>query len=268
MAAWEVFTLYAIFKQLPHAKNIKMPRLTMKEKRWRSETLYSLVFSTAFLAMLYTPAHEARAVDEPYSVISKKNLFSPDRKEWFMEKTDNKVIKAAPKIDTKQIKLLGTVIVGTERKAVIKNSLKRGTGQGVDVYMPGDYIEGYLLKEINEKKVLLTNTDANDSVEIFLREGTAQRSAEKTEIKEEAPEPAAGKRIRRPKAETTADLTDRMKESRALLKNRDSENVRLQVERDFQKLKDHMGDLSPQQQQEAILLKKEIDRAKAQNSRR
>ena len=118
-------------------------------------------------------------------MISKKNLFSPDRKEWIMEKTDskaNEAKKAVSKIDLKQIKLMGTVIVGNERKAVIKNSLKKGTGKDADVYMTGDYIEGYLLKEIGEKKVLLTNTDTNDSVELFLHEGAAQRSTEKTDV--------------------------------------------------------------------------------------
>jgi hypothetical protein len=242
----------------------------MKTKSCESKNIrfVVLVCCIVLVALCHAPAHEAGAVDEPYSVISKKNLFSPDRKEWLMEKTDNKLKeKPVPKIDVKQIKLMGTIIIGTERKAVIKNSLKRGAGQNADIYMTGDYIEGYLLKEINEKKVLLTNAEANDSVEIFLHEGTAQRSAEKTEIKETEPEPSAAKRLRRPKAETSADLTDRMKQSQTLLKKRDSENVRLQVERDFKKLQDHLGDMSPQQQQEAILLKKEIDRTQAKSRR-
>jgi len=58
-----------------------------------------------------------------------------------------------------------------------------------------------------------------------------------------------------------------MKQSHTLLKKRDSENVRLQVERDFKKLQDHLGDMSPQEQQEAILLKKEIDRTQQTNRR-
>ena len=45
------------------------------------------------------------------------------------------------------------MIVGNERKAVIKNCIKKGSGKDADVYMTGDYIEGYLLKEIDEKKV-------------------------------------------------------------------------------------------------------------------
>jgi len=214
-----------------------------------------MIFFSAF-------ADEARAVEEPYAVISKKNLFSPDRKEWIMEKTDskaNEAKKAVPKIDLKQIKLMGTVIFGTERKAVIKNSLKRGSGKDADIYMTGDYIEGYLLKEINEKKVLLTNTDANDSVELFLHEGAAQRSSEKTDVTMPAP-PAEEKKIFRQKAVTPRDLKDRMKQSQQLLKQKDSENVRLQVERDFKKLQDHFADMSPQERQEAVLLKKEIDR--------
>ena len=87
-----------------------------------------LLCRAAFMIFFSAFADEVRAVEEPYSIISKKNLFHPERKEWIMEKTDskaNEAKKAVPKIDLKQIKLMGTVIIGNERKAVIKNSLKK-----------------------------------------------------------------------------------------------------------------------------------------------
>jgi len=150
--------------------------------------------------------------------------------------------------------------VGAERKALIKNSVKRGAEDAADIYRPGDYIEGYLLKEIDEKKVLLSNAEFNDSVELFLHEGSAtQRSSEKTDVTMPAP-PAEEKKTFRKRAVTTRDLTERMKQSQKLLKQRDSQNVRTQVERDFKKLQGHFADLSEQEQQEVILLKKEIDR--------
>ena len=93
---------------------------------------------------------------EPYTLIVKKNLFSPDRKEWIMEKSDSKADdakKMLPKIDPKQIQLSGTIIVGNTRKAIITNALKsmgKAGGANAETYMVGDYLEGYLIKEIEE----------------------------------------------------------------------------------------------------------------------
>jgi len=205
----------------------------------------------------------AGAADEPYSLISKKNLFSPDRKEWIMEKTDskaNEAKKAVPKIDLKQIKLMGTVIVGNERKAVIKNSLKKGSGKDADVYMTGDYIEGYLLKEIDEKKVLLTNTDTNDSVELFLHEGAAQRSTEKTDVTMPAPEIKPEKpRYAPKKAETGRDLINRAQKTMQVLNNNSSDLVKKQAERDMEKLDKLMGSMSDEERSEAIQLRRSLN---------
>jgi hypothetical protein len=207
----------------------------------------------------------AGAADEPYSLISKKNLFSPDRKEWIMEKTDskaNEAKKAVSKIDLKQIKLTGTLIVGNERKAVIKNSLKKGSGKDADVYMTGDYIEGYLLKEINEKKVLLTNTDANDSVELFLHEGATQRSSEKTDVTIPAPAPEIKPekpRYAPKKGETGKDLINRAQKTMQVLNNNSSEMVKKQAERDLEKLDKLMGSMSDEERSEAIQLRKSLN---------
>ena len=205
----------------------------------------------------------AGAADEPYSLISKKNLFSPDRKEWIMEKTDskaNEAKKAVSKIDLKQIKLTGTLIVGNERKAVIKNSLKKGSGKDADVYMTGDYIEGYLLKEINEKKVLLTNTETNDSVELFLHEGAAQRSTEKTDVTMPAPEIKPEKpRYAPKKGETGKDLINRAQKTMQVLTNNSSDLVKKQAERDLEKLDKLMGSMSDEERSEAIQLRKSLN---------
>ena len=196
----------------------------MKTKRPDCKNIYfpAAVCCIVLVVLWHAAAVTARAAEEPYSIISKKNLFNPERKEWIMEKSDSKAgdaKKAVPKIDLKQIRLLGTVILGNEKKALIKNSLKKGSGKDADVYMAGDYIEGYLLKEINEKKVLLSNAESNDSVELFLHEGSAQqRSSEKTDVTMPAP-PAEEKKIFRQQAVTPGDLTNRMKQSQRMLKN-------------------------------------------------
>ena len=53
-----------------------------------------------------------------------------------------------------------------------------------------------------------------------------------------------------------------MMKSQGILKGRDSKKVREQVERDFKKLQKSFHAMSPEEQQEIILLKKEIDRTK------
>jgi len=204
----------------------------------------------------------ALAVEDPYAIISKKNLFHPERKEWIMEKTAVDTKKTVPKIDLKQIKLLGTVIAGNEKRALIKTTLKKSPGKDTYIYMKGDYIEGYLLKEIEEKKVLLSNTESNDSVELFLHEGVTQRSSEKTDVTTPAAPPAEEKKNLRQKEVTSKELTERMKQAKGILKNKDNKNVRQQVERDFKKLQENFSIMSAQERNDAISLKKEIDRMK------
>jgi hypothetical protein len=240
----------------------------MKTKRPDFKNIYSpvLLCCIVLLVLWHAPAFAAPAVEEPYSIISKKNLFHPDRKEWIMEKTDSKAgdaKKAVPKIDLKQIRLLGTVITGNEKKALIKNNLKKGSEKRADIYMVGDYIEGYLLKEIGEKKVVLANAESNDSVELFLREGSAQqRSSEKTDVTMpvSAPEPKPGKpRYAPKKGESGRDLLNRAQKTMQMLKNNSSDMVKKQAERDLEKLDKLMGSMSDEERSEAIQLRKSLN---------
>jgi len=57
-------------------------------------------------------------------------------------------------------------------------------------------------------------------------------------------------------------LQTRMKNTGNMLKHRESPLARKQVERDFNKLLQHFDTLSAQEQQEIILLKKEIDKTR------
>jgi len=220
------------------------------------------------------------AVEDPYAIISKKNLFHPDRKEWIMESSDKKgddVKLSVPKLDSQKVQLKGTVIVGDERKAIVSTTgrimaaggrmPKRaapGAGAGnAEIYMVGDFIEGYLLKEVNEKNILLSSPDGQDAVTIFLHEGSKQRSSEKTPVPA-VPAPVPERRAVRQNAETPQMIQERMKKSMEILKGRDNERVRRQVERDFNKLQKNFPSMSQQEQQEAILMKKELDRKKAE----
>lgn len=206
----------------------------------------------------------AGAVGEPYDSISKRNLFHPERKEWIMEKADAKkpedTKKTVPKVDTKQIQLLGTVIFGDVRKAIVRSAAARGgADRNADTYMAGDYIEGYLLKEIEEKKVVINNNATNEDIILFLHEGKAQRSTQKTDIAQEPPPPTEEKRIVRRKGETGKEITERIKKTIEILKGRESDLVRKQAERDLEKLQRLIPVMPEEDQGQAAALKKELD---------
>ena len=232
----------------------------------------------AFALLCFTFSCRVWAAEEPYEIIAKKNLFHPDRKEWIMESTDKKGDDAklsVPKLDPQKVQLKGTVIVGDERKAIVSTAgnimaaggrlpKRAASGAGTaEIYMVGDFIEGYVIKEVNEKNILLSSPDGQDAVTVFLHEGSKQRSSEKTPVPA-APVPVEERRAVRPGAETPEMIQERMKKSMEVLKGKDNERVRKQVERDFNKLQKHFPAMSPQQQQDAILMKKELEQKSAE----
>ena len=218
------------------------------------------------------------SAEEPYDIISKRNLFHPERKEWIMESSDKKgddAKSSVPKLDPQKVQLKGTVIVGDERKAIVSSTgnivaaggrmpKRAAAGAGnEEIYMVGDFIEGYLVKEVNEKNILLNSPDGQDAVTIFLHEGSKQRSSEKTPVPA-APAPIEERRFTRQSEETPQMIQERMKKSMEVLKGRDNERVRRQVERDFNKLQKHFPAMSQQEQQDAVLMKKELERKSAE----
>lgn len=195
----------------------------------------------------------AQAEEATYALIVNKNLFSPNRTAWFMDEAQKKpqnVPKNIPRLDPKKAQLIGTVITAKRRRALISTS-SRSSRKDTELYTTGDYFQGYLVKEIEPQKVVLSNQVLNDECTLMLNADKPQRSQEKT---------ALPPRI---KAETTRDLQTRMKTARNVLKQRESPLVRKQVQRDFRKLLQHFDTLSAQEQQEMILLKKEIDKIRA-----
>lgn len=218
--------------------------------------------SVAYLSIIL--AAWGRAEERTYALIVNKNLFSPNRAAWFIneaQKTPRIVPKNVPRIDAKKVQLVGTVITAKKRRAVISTS-PRSSRSDTDMYTTGDYFQGYLVKEIEPKKVILVNQVLNEEYILFLKADKSQRSHEKTPLPQ-VPSTSAGKHRPRNKAETTQDLTKRMETARNLLKQRDSDLVRLQVDRDYRKLQQHFGSMSAQQVQEIILMKKEIDKIRA-----
>jgi hypothetical protein len=246
--------------------------------------IFSIICSAIIAGFL---SIESQAVEEPYAVISRKNLFHPERKEWIMESSDKKGDNATanvPKLDPQKVKLKGTIIVGNERKAVLSTTgaaimstppgrmAQRGVVGNAQIYMEGDFIEGYLVKEVNEKNILLSRSDGQDEVTIFLHEGSKQHTSEgatqhssaKTELEHEQKPPAIDRRreiIQR--TEPKSVLMERLKRSRDTLRFGDNANARELAKRDYNKLDKLFPEMSEAEKQELILLKKEIDKLNA-----
>ena len=111
------------------------------------------------LAFILVSTSKPVAAEAPYDIISKKNLFRPDRSEWVIEKKDNKPVEK--KIDPDKFKLRGTIIVGDNKSALIYNKKAKVKGRRnrkakkTKLYSPGDYMGGYIISAIDEGRVIL-----------------------------------------------------------------------------------------------------------------
>ncbi len=147
-----------------------------------------LVCATAvFICTISMFTAAARADDGKYDIIIEKNIFSSERKKWVSEPAANK--QSAEKMAKKEINelmLLGTVINNDNRYAVLR--VKKDAGkEGFKPSMKGDYIQGYLIKEIEEKKVTLQDEAENTEYVLYINDDKKERVAEKTELKPQPP---------------------------------------------------------------------------------
>jgi hypothetical protein len=273
----------------------------MKTKRSDFKNIYFpvLAYCIILVVLWHAFAASARAAEEPYAIISKKNLFHPERKEWIMEKADagkGTESKMVPRFDPKLISLTGTVVAGEETRAVI--TTKSGRQEKGYVYMAGDYVEGYLIKSIVQRQVVLTNTATKEDYTVSLNVRKDKTASQNTEVpREMTPETTRGtsmavqaekskkraeqgegvktslgeqKNEKKPSVKsgnkpveskwTSSDtLTNRMQSSIDILKNNENSNVRLQAERDYKTLQNRFSDMTPQERQKVITRKKELD---------
>ena len=170
-----------------------------------------------FISLLTVKTTEAA---DPYAVISEKNLFRPDREEWVIEKTDSKMLDK--KIDTSKLELFGTVIVGDKKSALIydkqvnkkgKDKSKRKTKnkkrkKKAEIFSLGDYIGGYVVSAIDEKKVVLDYY--GEKATLYLHEGKEPTDGDVTPLTEEKPKPKKTKpkpKKEKPKGPKTDKLT-------------------------------------------------------------
>jgi len=125
------------------------------------------------LAFILLSTFKPVAAADPYDIISKKNLFRPDRTEWVIEKKDNKI--AEKKVNPDKLELYGTIIVGDEKSALIYNKKAKVKGRRnrkakqTKLYSPGDYIGGYIISAIDEGRVVLDFYGEKET--LYLHEG-------------------------------------------------------------------------------------------------
>ena len=154
--------------------------------------VFLFIMSVAYVSIILTARGQAE--EATYALIVNKNLFSPNRTAWFInetQKTQRIVPKNVPRIDDKKVHLLGTVITAKKRRAVISTS-SRSSRKDTEIYTTGDYLQGYLVKEIEPKKVMLVNQELNEECILFLKADKSQRTHEKTPLPQPPP-PDAGK---------------------------------------------------------------------------
>ena len=134
------------------------------------------------------------------SVIVEKNLFSPDREKWTMEPYDRNSKEAKVKqgkID--DIILSGTIVSDKVKSAVLSEGGKKKQEKS-SFYLEGDYMSGYLLKKINEKSVVLEDVQSGEDYVVFLNDGKKNRTAVKTEIKDDSKQRRIDKGLKKQRA--------------------------------------------------------------------
>ena len=183
-------------------------------------TLGTLLFSSVI----------ADAADS-YEVISKKNLFRPDRQEWILDTPDAKMVDK--KVDISKLELFGTIIIGDKKSALIndkntnskdksrssksksKSKSSRGkVGKKAELYALGDYLGGYVISKIEEKRVVLDYYGEEEV--LYLHEGKEPTRGEVTPLEVEKPRRTTpkktGKKPVRDRTKKDQDLRRQAKE--------------------------------------------------------
>ena len=136
-----------------------------------------------------------------YDIIIEKNLFSPDRKKWVSEPPAKPGAQMAKK-ELNDLTLLGTIISGNQRYAVLRTKKETAAQSSMQPYAKGDYVQGYFIKDIEEKKVTLLDETENLMYVVFINDQQKVRVAEKTERKPEPPK--APPEVKKPEAPAAA----------------------------------------------------------------
>ncbi len=109
-------------------------------------------------------SEEKKQGDGDYNIISAKNVFSPQRKEWVVKAAIPKLVESIKKrsprkralsVKPKKIILHGVVIAGDVKKALIKNPMTGVRGKKTVYVEEGEEIEGYIVTSIESNQIRL-----------------------------------------------------------------------------------------------------------------
>ncbi len=147
-----------------------------------------LQVTNLLVSILFLTSNSAYSADT-YAIISEENLFRPDRTEWVIDKPD---VPKGENIDPDKLELFGTIIVDDKKCAIIheKKLKKKGKDKKNEIYSLGDYVGGYVVSAIDEKKVVLDYY--GEKVTLYLHEG-------KESTTEDLPPPPKKRPKRKPK---------------------------------------------------------------------
>ena len=147
-----------------------------------------LQVTNLLVSILFLTSNSAYSADT-YAIISENNLFRPDRTEWVIDTPD---VPKGENIDPDKLELFGTIIVDDKKCALIheKKPKKKGKDKKTEIYSLGDYLGGYVVSAIDEKKVVLDYY--GEKVTLYLHEG-------KESTTEDLPPPPKKRPKRKPK---------------------------------------------------------------------
>ncbi|MBM4310261.1 MAG: hypothetical protein FJ119_04870 [Deltaproteobacteria bacterium] len=241
----------------------------------------------------------APACADEYAIIIEKNLFHDQRQKWEMEKSPSKGAAAqagsAEAKNIEQINLFGTVIRDSHSYAVMRvtqppapRAVQRGrpprgtqpaeqSQEGKRPYAVGDFISGFRLVEIRPGSVLLQDPADNNRYEVFMNQGETERSAVRTEIVEDkpqpAPTPAAPASARRPAsrpqpapeespnpAQAADFMRQRFQSNMQMLRDDPNDTALQQAERDWEKLQPMMPALEESGREDLMRLREEFEK--------
>jgi hypothetical protein len=171
----------------------------------------SCIVSAAFFLASATCAVSVCA--DEYDIIIEKNLFHDQRQKWEMENSPVKgsSSQSGPRENQNidQINLFGTVVKDSHSYAIMRMtqppaqlaSRRRASRRGNKAteddtsqdskrpYTIGDFISGYQVVEIKPESVLLQDSYDNKQYRIFMNDSQTERTAVRTEIVPDTPEP-------------------------------------------------------------------------------
>jgi hypothetical protein len=176
------------------------------------DKVFLLKATTVAIGTLFFSCVTADGADS-YEVISKKNLFRPDRQEWILDIPDTMMVDK--KVDTSKLELFGTIIIGDRKSALIYDNNTKGkdaskssrsksksrstkgkAGKKAELYALGDYLGGYVISSIEAKRIVLDYYGEEEI--LYLHEGKEPTRGEVTPLEVEKPRRTTKKTNRKP----------------------------------------------------------------------